>query len=538
MGKKNKKPKVFDIKLVNFNPKYKFDKLTPFVQMPVLDWYEKYFLKGIYYDPKRDAMERWELHHIVSLLNSGVGYFNSDPIYHFDVEKCEEYCLEKKDWEGIEYFKNIRENETSIQMDSYLMDIWQGRQLPLINSPKFGSFDGKNNSLVYSSICNFYPEYVKDFKINVGICAPSNRFVISKGYGALQGGVPPNHMSKRIQNETDTRDDVYNLRQDFYEELIPFGKTEIEKYDLMSLYISPTQDRKLDGLKTICRVLKWVTDGNYKSFETKLDDFYKFDTGDMVRCKSLTKRIISFSENYIKVVKKPNLRQNGKFYLVMLLCQFMENDDIETLTNHQWESVINDFDNFLKRRFLESDPKGKNYIGDFYSDGQKNMDWKDVISNFYSDSVGDKRQAIIEDLLNNLYTPLLDKKIINIHIKDFYTQTDKFDKWIENGGKIRVQGKTKQKGRFIDSYKKKNKNRDNLISEYEEKWDVRLSQGTTHIKVDLNTALSSDVSADHINPRKGHSDASKVHSLDNMELTTKEYNSWKQDDEPDYSEED
>ena len=535
MSKKIKKPKVFDIKLVNFNPTLKFDKLTAFDQMPLLDWYEKYFLEGIYYDPKRDAKERWELSDILLLWESGVSYFNSSPVYHFDVEKCEEYCEDKRDWEGIEYFKDIRENGTSIQMDDYLVNIYQGKQLPLINSPKFGSFDGKNNSLVYGAACTFYPEYVKDFKINVGICAPSNRFVISKAYGNLAGGVPPNHMSKRIQNETQIRDDVYNLRQDFYVELIPFGKTEKEEYDLMSLYISPTQDRKLDDLKTICRGLKWVTDGDFKTFDPSLDEFYTLNIGNMVKCKSLTKRIVNFTKNYIEVVEKPNLRTNGKFYLVMLLCEFMNNDKIEILKNHQWKSVIDRFNNFLVRRFEESNSESQNYIGDFYTDGQKTMDWKDVMSEFFSDSEGDKREAIINDFLNNFYKPLIDDKVINIHVKDLYTQTQRFDKWVETGGKVRIQGKTKQKGEFRDSYKKKSKKRNDFISKYEKEWDVRLSQGTTHVKVDLITALSTKISADHILPRKGHSNPSKVHDLSNMELTTKEYNSWKQDDEPDYN---
>ena len=77
---KKKNKKIFDIKEVNFNPTLKFDKLAEPKQMYILDWYESIFMKGIYFDPKRDAKERWELEEILSLWESCVGNMNSATI--------------------------------------------------------------------------------------------------------------------------------------------------------------------------------------------------------------------------------------------------------------------------------------------------------------------------------------------------------------------------------------------------------------------------------------------------------------------------
>ena len=510
---------------VNHSSLERLDTLPTPKTITVEEWYNDYYVPGIYFDTRYDRRILWALKQILDLHDSGLRNFLINPLIYADVESCYDFAVKNNSIKDIEYFDNILHNHQSLVAPQYLVGpqgLFPNCSVPSKIGCPLLTLEGKNRTIALAILYLNNPQVVGKWKINVCEIESATRPTLSLIYNRLASGVSPNRMMIRIGQWSTTGDFIYNIRDTWRDQsVIRKGFVSDIKnpkvMDLFDLFVTDKAKLSMKDDQLLCYTLKLVTDNNYKDFDESMDLMYSSNSGDIVKCKKVIKLAGEFVKKYYENVDTKGtkngwkLGQNG-YYVVTHFCKLLLDSD-HKVYQRKWPEVIEQFHNWFFG--MVNGKQGK----DFWNDGKGNIrTFKETLTFFTTKQ--DAMEKVILSLIKNVYQPLCNDDYIKTSTNELLTVEEKTQVW-ENNPYRRVQGSV-EGVEFKDTPEGK---------KAEKKFGITLDGFGEWEKITLSEALSPDTNGDHIIPRarKGK------HEFDNWELTTDIYNSWKSDRIPDYA---
>jgi len=534
---------AFEIKILKNHPSAKvigFDKTAKVEQITISQWFEEYFLNGIYYDPRYDRRILWGQIDIEKYYLSLIQNMAIQPYWYGDVNECITYCesqVTNPDYQrNLDYFQEVNDNKLSMVAPEYLVgpisrpglfDSLVPGDVPTTLGCNLISLEGKNRTIVTALI---YLENKKMFEnkvINVGCIPGCFRHLLSVAYVRMAGGISPNRMMIRIGYESTIGDSIYKERNLWRDQDIirsgfpmdtlsswPFKKPK--NMDLMDLYFTPKAMLKMEDDKSLCYTLKWITDGTFSDFEEVMDDKYRNNQGDVITFCKVEKFMRDFTKYYYENIDTNQnkagwkLGPSGRQMLMLLSNQIIE-DEVKIKGKKNWKTFVQTFHNWFITK--------KNSKSVFHKDNKNNKITFSTSLTRITTQV-DSLEALVKDMVSEVYQPLLDNKVLVYHTEKLFSVSEKVDMYYRDKGERRIDGSV-QGVWFSDTSRGK---------ETLKKYGLPNSR-LEYQSISLNVALGRTTVGEHINPRA----SSGKHTIDNGELALYEYNDWKSDRVPDYN---
>ncbi len=534
---------MFKIKILKDHPSAKvegFDETAKVEQMTIAQWYEEYFLDGIYYDPRYDRRILWSQIDIEKYYLSLVQNMAIQPYWYGNVEECISYCKSQDtnpDYNrNLNYFQEVNDNKLSMTPPTYLVgptsnpglfnSLVPGDILPT-SGCSYISLEGKNRTIVTALLYLENKKMFGDKVINVGCIPGCFRHLLSVAYVRMAGGVSPNRMMVRIGYESNTGDEVHTERNRWnnidvvragfsMDTLSSYPYYKPKNMDLMDLYFTPKAKLKMEDDKSLCHTLKWVTDQNFTNFEEAMDEKYRNNQGDISKFKKVEKFIRDFTKHYYETIDTNQNKSGWKLgpsgrLMLMLLSNQIKDDEVTVKGKKNWITFVQTFHDWFIGK--------KNSKTVFHKD-KKNNDITFSTALTRITTQVDSLEALVKDMVSEVYQPLLDNKVLVYHTEKLFSVSEKVDMYYRDKGKRRIDGSV-QGVWFSDTPQgKKAQKKYGLPNSRQEYQDVS-----------LNVALGRTTVGEHIHPRA----SSGKHTIDNGELALNEYNSWKSDRVPDYN---
>ena len=536
---------MFKIKKLKNHPSSKvigFDETAKVEQMSISQWHEEYFLNGIYYDPRYDRRILWDQIDIERYYLSLVQNMAIQPYWYGDIDECITYCQSQDtnpDYQrNLDYFEDVRDNKLSMVAPEYLVAPKKSKTPGLFDSLVSGdvpttlgcnliSLEGKNRTIITELL---YLENKKKFEnkiINVGCIPGCFRHLLSVAYVRMAGGKAPNKMMIRIGYESNTGDEVHKERnrwsnQDVIRAGFPMDTLSSWPYkkpknmDLMDLYFTPKAKLKMDDDQALCYTLMWITNHNFSDFEEVMNGMYRNNLGDVSRFKKVEKSMRDFTKHYYETIDTNQNKSGWKLgpsgrQMLMLLSNQMLEDEVQVKGKKNWATFVQTFHDWFIGK--------KNSKSVFHTDRNNNDITFSTALTRITGQV-DSLEALVKDMVSEVYQPLLNNKILMFHTQKLFSVTEKVEMYTRDKGKRRIDGSVEGVWFSDTSRGKKTLKKYGLPNSRQEYQDVS-----------LNVALGRTTVGEHINPRA----SSGKHTIDNGELALYEYNDWKSDRVPDYN---
>ena len=499
------------------------------IRMTWEKFYDEIFSEGVRYDPRYDRRVLWKKEKISKYVDGSARLVDLNPLILADVSVCYEFC-ESNPLMGTDrdYFDKILNEEYSVEAPSYLTRFtFKDIAFPITQGCRYLSMEAKNRivsiMLVYLSDPKLYKNRELEFKMigwdednQPNKKCGATRETLSLVYSYMaQTESQSDHMI-RIGMLSKTGDSIYHIRNSFKNKKVKHitrgGNKKDKLIDLMTIGFTESAITKMKDDEFLLGQLVFLTEGNYgKNLSELCDNYYRYDKGEI----SEYKKVINLFKKFL--INNYNIRYNlssrkdwaiklRTLYLIWMLCEWINGQDMKVLSKG-WKQIVVKFFEWYK--IYEDGSKSSKLIWKKYDkktgDLKGEYSFTETLSYWQSEETA--REHIIKLMVDELWEELILQKVITKQSpKKRATIKERILLW-EEFSYARINGDLKI-GEWFDG-NEKNK---------------------LYKKITLLEALSCKYQVDHIDPQ----DNGGEHTLDNMEITTKEYNHWKLNRIPNY----
>lgn len=489
----------------------------------VEDWVHEYiFDEGLFFDKRYDRRFLWTMLDCRRWSDSLMRGFHK--FGYFIYVNVEESLLlaqqsEIPSVQNVDYFENILTNGISVTPPKDMVDIFQ-TGFDSITGSKYLTLDSKNRSIVTALMYLWDRKTYGKKTIRLTEIAVPKRKIASILYQRIGYGQAPNRMMIRIGELSTTGDKIDKKRDDFYDQElklhIGYKKPVVRKVDLLDIFFTPDNMKKLEDLKFLLGSMVYLDKSNYgDTADDTFDDYYKYNYGDLTKFTTYTTFLKKFSEAYYKnvfnkrKVGDTRLKLRGA-YMVMLLCKFLISHDYKV--GRKWKEVSLRFHEWYKTR-IESDDK-------VWNDGKDDHSFTATLSYWLTKSQA--RDAIIDLFVEEFFSELEKDNLVTPKSPKISLTSKQKIRTFKEGNSYQPKRHRRIDGQykgvwFSDDFFKTDKKK----KEYNEKYGVNVDLKKEHQEIGFQQIWDCD--GDHVNPQ----DNGGKHELSNWELTTPEFNKWK-----------